>query len=201
MTRAARFSYFFLVAVIVLAAATHLATPLITVLFSYFALRKLYFGKRKWLSLVLFFVVVAATLYGLGFLIRQAFIAFPKIAAESIPPFIAYAQSHGIELPFSDLDSLKAAIVDVVKNEFLFVGNFARAATTQLAFVLIGIVVAVSLFLNPRVERNPDKRQGPNLFTAVTDEIKNRFRVFYGSFETVMGAQILISLVNTFVTA
>src|SRR6266567_3331520 len=135
MTPATRFSYFFLVAVIVLAAATHLATPLITVLFSYFDLRKLHFGKRKWLSLVLFFIVVAATLYGLGFLVRQAFVAF--------------AQSHGIELPFSDLDSLKAAIVDVVKNEFLFVGNFARAATTQLAFVLIGVVVAVSLFVNP----------------------------------------------------
>src|SRR5204863_8684653 len=117
MTPAARFSYFFLVAVIVLAAATHLATPLITVLFSYFALRKLYFGKRKWLALVLFFVVVAATLYGLGFLIRQAFVAHPKIAAESIPPFIAYAQSHGIGLPLSDLDSPKAALVDVAETE------------------------------------------------------------------------------------
>src|SRR6059058_4841757 len=201
MTPAARFSYFFLVAVIVLAAATHLATPLITVLFSYFALRKLYFGKRKWLSLVLFFVVVSATLYGLGFLIRQAFVAFPKIAAESIPPIIAYAQSHGIDLPFSDLDSLKAAIVDVVKNEFLFVGNFARTATTQVVFILIGIVVAVSLFLNPGVERNPDKLKGPNLFMAVTDEIKVRFRLFYASFETVMGAQIVISLINTCLTA
>jgi predicted PurR-regulated permease PerM len=201
MTPAARFSYFFLVAVIVLAAATHLATPLITVLFSYFALRKLYFGKRKWLSLVLFFVVVAATLYGLGFLIRQAIIDFPKIAAESLPPFIAYAQSHGIELPFSDLDSLKAAIVDVVKNEFLFVGNFARAATTQLAFVLIGIVVAVSLFLNPRMEKFSNKPRHSDLFTAVTDEIKIRFRLFYQSFETVMGAQIRISAINTFLTA
>src|SRR5438874_11258381 len=120
MTRATRFSYLFLVAVIVLAAATHLATPLITVLFSYFALRKLYFGKRKWLSLLLFFVVVSATLYCLGFLIRQAFVAFPKIAAESMPPIIAYSESHGIDLPFSDLDSLKAAIVDVLNNEFLF---------------------------------------------------------------------------------
>ena len=79
MPRATRFSYLFLIAVIVLAAATHLATPLITVLFSYFALRKLYFGKRKWLSLLLFFVVVSATLYGLGFLIRQAFVAFPTM--------------------------------------------------------------------------------------------------------------------------
>ena len=199
MTRATRFSYLFLVAVIVLAAAIHLATPLITVLFSYFALRKLYFGKRKWLSLLLFFVVVSATLYGLGFLIRQAFVAFPKIAADSIPPFISFAQSHGIELPFSDLDSLKSAIVDVVKNEFLFVGNFARAATTQLAFVLIGIVVAVSMFLNPRIEKS-SKPKSPSLFTAVTQEIKIRFQLFYQSFETVMGAQIRISAINTFLT-
>ena len=200
MTRATRFSYLFLVAVIVLAAATHLATPLITVLFSYFALRKLYFGKRKWLALVLFFVVVTATLYGLGFLIRQAFVAFPKIAAESIPPFIAYAQSKGIDLPFSDLDSLKAAIVDVVKNEFLFVGNFARAATTQLVFVLIGIVVAVSLFLNPRIEKSSNKPKRPDLFTTIPDEIKIRFQLFYQSFETVMGAQIRISAINTLLT-
>jgi len=201
MTRAARFSYFFVLAVIVLAGATHLTTPLVTVLFSYFALRKLKFAKRKWVSLVLFFIVVAATLSGLGFLIRQAFIAFPKIAAESIPPIIAYAQSHGVDLPFSDLDSLKAATVDVVKDEFLFVGNFARVATIQLVFVLIGIVVAVSLFLNPRVEKFSDKLKGPNLFTAMIDEIKIRFRLFYESFETVMGAQILISAINTVLTS
>src|SRR5947199_9222387 len=178
MTRAARFSYFFLIAVIVLAAAIHLATPLVTVLFSFVGLPKLCFGLRKWLSLVLFFVGVAATLYGLGFLIRQAFIAFPKIASESIPPFIAYAQSHGIELPFSDLDSLIAAILDVVKNEFLFVGNFARAASTQLGFVIIGIAVAVSLFLNPRIETFPSKPKSRNLFTTMTDDIKISFQLF-----------------------
>jgi predicted PurR-regulated permease PerM len=201
MTRAARFSFLFILAVIVLAGATHLATPLVTVLFSYFALRKLDFGKRKWISVALFLGVVAGVLYGFGFLIRQAFIAFPKIAAESIPPLIAYAQNHGIELPFSDLDSLKAATVDVIKDEFLFVGNFARVATKQLAFVLIGIVVAVSLFLNPRVEKYSSRPKGPNLFNAVTDEIKIRFRLFYESFETVMGAQILISTINTLLTA
>ena len=112
MTGAARFSYLFIVVVIVVAGATHLATPLLTVLFSYFALRKLYFGRRKWLSVALFLIVLSGTLYGFGFLIRQAFIAFPKIAADSIPPIIAYAQSHGIELPFSDLDSLKGATLD-----------------------------------------------------------------------------------------
>ena len=201
MTGAARFSYLFIVVVIVVAGATHLATPLLTVLFSYFALRKLYFGRRKWLSVALFLIVLSGTLYGFGFLIRQAFTAFPKIAADSIPPIIAYAQSHGIELPFSDLDSLKGATLDMIKDEFLFVGNFARAATKQFVFGLIGIVVAVSLFLNPGIQKFPTKPKNPNLFTAATDEIKIRFRLFYDSFETVMGAQLLISSINTFLTA
>jgi predicted PurR-regulated permease PerM len=201
MPRAARYSYFIIIGIIVLAGATHLATPLLAVLFSYFGLRKFNFVKRKWLSVSLFLVVVAGILYGFGYLIRQAFIALPKIAAESIPPFIAYAQSHGIELPFSDVETLKAATFDMIKDEFLFVGNFARTATTQFVFILIGIVVAVSLFLNPGVEKYSDKPKAPNLFTAVTDEIKVRFGLFYASFETVMGAQILISLVNTLLTA
>jgi predicted PurR-regulated permease PerM len=89
----------------------------------------------------------------------------------------------------------------VVQNEFLFVGNFARVATTQLVFVLIGIVVAVSLFLNPGIEKFSSKPKEANLFTAMIDEIKIRFRLFYESFETVMGAQILISAINTLLTA
>jgi predicted PurR-regulated permease PerM len=201
MTRAARFSYLFIVGIIVLAGVTHLATPLVTVLFAYFGLRKLNFVKRKWLAILFFLLVVAGTLYGFGYLIRQAFIALPKIAAESIPPMIVYAQNHGIDLPFSDVESLKAAIADMIKDEFLFVGNFARTATAQVVFILIGIVVAVSLFLNPKMEKYSDKPKGSNLFTAVTDEIRLRFQLFYQSFEIVMGAQIVISLINTFLTA
>ena len=201
MTRAARFSYLFIVGIIVLAGATHLATPLVTVLFAYFGLRKFNFVKRKWLAVLFFLLVVAGTLYGFGYLIRQAFIALPKIAAESIPPMIVYAQNHGIDLPFSDVESLKASIADMVKDEFLFVGNFARTATAQVVFILIGIVVAVSLFLNPKMEKYSDKPKGSNLFTAVTDEIRLRFQLFYQSFEIVMGAQIVISLINTFLTA
>jgi predicted PurR-regulated permease PerM len=201
MNRAARYSYLFIIGVLLLAGVTHLMTPLVTVLFAYFGLRSLNFVRRKWLSLLLFLVVVAATLSVFGYLIRQAVIALPKIAAESIPPMIAYAQSHGIDLPFTDIESLKASIVDMMKDEFRFVGNFARAATTQIIFVLIGLVVAVSLFLNPRVEKYSDNPRQPNLFAAVTDEIRIRFQLFYRSFETVMGAQILISAINTLLTA
>jgi predicted PurR-regulated permease PerM len=200
MTPAARASYAFIVSVFILAGATHLATPLVAVLFSYFALRRLRFSPNKWLSLGLFLVLIAVILYGIGWLVTQAVVALPKIAAESIPPLINWAQTRGIELPFSDLESLKATTADVAKDEFLFVGNFARAATRQLVFVIIAIVVAMSLFVRSsrRGGPQPDK---PSLFTALADEIRLRFQLFYESFERVMGAQLTISGINTVLTA
>jgi predicted PurR-regulated permease PerM len=200
MTPAARASFVFIVATIVLAGATHLATPLVVVLFSYFALRKLRVSRNKWLSLAVFLVLIAIILYGIGWLITLAVVALPKIAAESIPPIITWAQNHGFELPFSDLDSLKATTADVAKDEFLFVGNFARSATRQLVFVIIAIVVAMSLFV--RSNRQPTAvADKPSLFTALADEIKIRFQRFYESFERVMGAQLTISGINTVLTA
>src|SRR5436190_20199663 len=213
MTRAARFSYIFILVVLLLSGVLHLGTPLLTILFSYFALCKLDRAgdaisrgklkprKRQWLSVLLFLVLVSGILYGLGYLIKQAIDALPKIANESIPRIIAYAKSEGIELPFEDVEGLKAAIMDMMKDEFKQVGNFARATTKQLLFILIGIVVAVSLFLNPDVEKQVGRGKNHNLFTEFADEIVQRFRCFYESFSTVIGAQIIISGINTLLTA
>ena len=55
-----RLSYGVLALTIVLAGVLHLGTPLLVVLFSYFALRQLcYLTKRKWLALILFSIIVA----------------------------------------------------------------------------------------------------------------------------------------------
>jgi len=60
MIAPARLSYAVLAATIILAGLLHLGVPLLVVLFSYFALRQLYFlTKRKWLALILFGIVVA----------------------------------------------------------------------------------------------------------------------------------------------
>jgi predicted PurR-regulated permease PerM len=200
MTRAARISHAFIVAVIVLAGAARLATPLVTVLFSYFALRKLNFVKRKFLAVIIFLVVVAIVLYGIGYLVRQAVVQLPTIFAESFPPFMAYAQAHGIDLPFSDMDSLKGAIVDTLKEQFLFVGNLSRTATRQLVFIIIAIVVAMSLFFRSG-KRFVEGAEAPNLLTSLSQEVTIRFRTFYESFERVMGAQLTISAINTVLTA
>jgi predicted PurR-regulated permease PerM len=72
----------------------------------------------------------------------------------------------------------------------------------QLAAILIGIVVAVSLFINSRFDLAADKSaHSNNLYTLTAAEITKRFSILYESFATVMGAQIIISAINTALTA
>ena len=72
----------------------------------------------------------------------------------------------------------------------------------MLLFILIAIVAASSLFLksgfNPYRETHAVKN---NLYSVCSDEVSARFRDFYRSFATVMGAQITISSINTILTA
>jgi predicted PurR-regulated permease PerM len=200
MTPAAHASYAFIVGILILAGAAHLGTPLVAMLFAYFALRKLQLTKHRWLSLALFLVVVAVVLFGIGWLIAQAVVELPKVGDETIPPLARWAESHGIQLPFSDVETLKATILDVGEKELLVAGNVTRAIGRQLVFVLIAIFVAMSLFVR---SRSPHRggHDKPSLFTAVAEELKIRFSLFYESFERVMGAQITISSINTVLTA
>ena len=204
MTKQARISYWFIFVTIVLVGWLHLATPLLTTLFSYFALRKLSFGTtRKWLPVSLFVIVVIGITYGLAHFSNQALKALPKIAETTIPSIIDWAEERDIDLPFTDFQSLKTMAMTAVKEvkNIGNVANFAKIATTQLVFLVIGCVVAISLFFNAQVVLDRGAHPVNNLYAACADEIAGRFRSLYRSFVTVMGAQILISTINTAVTS
>src|SRR5216117_1082823 len=90
-----RLSYVVLAATIILAGLLHLGVPLLVVLFSYFALRQLYFlTRKKWLALILFGVVVAGICTAAVFLTRLAVLALPNVADTSIPSASALAQKR-----------------------------------------------------------------------------------------------------------
>jgi predicted PurR-regulated permease PerM len=82
------------------------------------------------------------------------------------------------------------------------VANFAKSATTTIVFSILGIVAAGSLFYKTGLDphRGTHRLQN-NLYSVCCDEVSTRFRDFYRSFATVMGAQLTISLVNTALTA
>src|SRR5213079_1105748 len=201
-----RVSYAVLAATIILAGVLHLGAPLLVVLFSYFALRQLYsLTRRKWLALTLFVIAVAGLAAAGVYFTRAAILALPDVADTSIPSASAWAQKRQIELPFTDFESLRQVVIDALGQEANYlrnVANFARSTTAVLVFCVLGIVAAGSLFLKTGL----DPYRGThavknNLYSISCDEVSTRFRDFYRSFATVMGAQLTISLINTMLTA
>src|SRR5262249_62072151 len=82
-----RLSYVVLASTIVLVGLLHLGVPLLIVLFSYFALRQLYFlTKRKWLALILFGLVVAGIATAAVFFSPAALFPLPDVAVTSFSP-------------------------------------------------------------------------------------------------------------------
>lgn len=202
MTTSARISYVIMAVLLVLIGWLHLATLVLTGLFGYFALNFLSFGKSKALGVLLYVIGVVGIGYGLVFFLRQAYKTLPEIADSSIPAVVNFAEKQGIELPFSDYASAKTLAIQEVKDSVTNIGRYAREATVQVAMLLIGLVVAVSLFLNARwgTESDPDVAKG-SLYSTVVRELAQRFETFYASFARVIGAQIIISIFNTGLTA
>ncbi len=198
--RSLKISYLLFLVILASISLLHLTTGLVAILFSYLALKKLTFGsKRKLPAIILFCILLAAIFYGFGYFVKHTLAAVPEIVDKSLPQIVQFATEHGIELPFSDLDSFKNTILEQVRSALGYLGNFARIATFESVFFIIGIVVAVGIFLNPHIDDN--RTPHPlNLFSLHTGHLAALYSSFYKSFETVMGAQVIISAINTFLT-
>lgn len=198
----ARISYGIMLALLAMIGWLHLATLVLTALFGYFAIRALSFGGRKWLAVTLYLILVSALFVGLVYFSKQAYVTLPKIANTSIPAVVEFAEKQGMELPFTDVASLKVLALAEVREKFANVGIYLRGAMFEIASFIIGLVLPVSLFLNSRfqMEGDPHAVKG-SLYSLVSRELGLRFRTFFHSFSTVIGAQIMISAINTALTA
>jgi predicted PurR-regulated permease PerM len=202
MTTPARISYGIMAVLLVLTGWLHLATLVFSSLFGYFALRLFSFGRSRLLGVVLYVFAVTGISVGVFYFSRQVYVTLPKIAETTIPAVTEYAERQGVELPFTDYASLKTLAMNEVKERVANFGRYARTVLIQVAMLIIGLVVAVSLFLNARweMEGDPHAVKG-SLYALVSQELALRFRTFYRSFATVIGAQLFISVINTTLTA
>jgi predicted PurR-regulated permease PerM len=201
MTHAIRISYVTMAVLLVLVGLFHLGVLVITAFFGYFALEKFSFGRSKILGLIIYLVVVVGIGWGLFFFSHRAIKALPEIAERTIPAVVEFAQKKGIELPFSDYASLKTTALDEVRNKAANVGRYAKEAVFQIAQVIVGLIVAASLFLDARWGTSDPQSSGDNAYASFVRELAARFSTFYKSFGRVMGAQIIISTINTALTA
>jgi len=202
MSQPARISYVIMAVLLLLIGWLHLGTLILTVLFGSFALQQFSFGRSKLLGAGLYLIAVVVIACGLFYFSRQAYIAAPKIAETTIPAVVEYAEKQGVELPFTDYASLKTVAINEVREDVANVGRHIRAAAFQIVLLLIGLVVAMGLFLNATwgTENDPQTSRD-SLYATVVRELDVRARTFYRSFSKVIGAQIVISLINTALTA
>jgi predicted PurR-regulated permease PerM len=202
MSHSLRNSYITMAVFLVLIGVFHIGVLVITAFFGYFALEKFSFGRSKILGLIIYLVVIAAIGCGLFIFSKRAYKALPEIAERTISDVGEFAEKKGIQLPFSDYASLKSAALAEVKDKAANVGRYAREAAFQFAMVIIGLIVAASLFLNARWGTESDPQSsGDNAYASFVRELAARFSTFYKSFCRVMGAQIIISAINTGFTA
>jgi len=202
MNQSTRISYVIMAALLVLVGCFHLGTLVLSALFGFFALQVFSFGRSKFLGITLYVVVVALIGWGMVYFSRQAYLTLPKIVETTIPAVAEFAERQGFELPFTDYASLKSKAVDQAKQDIAGVGRHAREAAFKFVQLIIGLVVAASLFLSAKwgSENEPGTARD-NLYTTVVQQLSQRFETFFRSFSKVIGAQIIISVINTGLTS
>ncbi len=202
MNRATKISYVLMAVLLLMIGLLHMSTLLLTGLFSYFALERLSFGRWKRTSAILFLVLLSALAYGAFYFAKKAIVARPNIAETTVPAVIGLAEKYDVDMPFTDYESLKKLAMDSLSDRWTRFGAYAKTMATQAASFLIGVVVALSLFLSTKVNLGEsDDAVKDNLYATTGSELLSRCRTFYASFVTVMGAQLIISIINTALTA
>lgn len=178
-----------------------LGTLFVAALFSYFALDQLQVLRKRWLTLLVFFVLVAVICSGIGYAVDQAVHNLPRVAMTAIPSIAQFAKEKNIELPFSDWDSLKVFALDTVRDELHSVGTFTKSAVKHFAMILVGVVAAVSLFVNSDFTRGQGNPSRSDLYSVFWRDLAARFCSLYQAFKVVMKAQLIIATINTGMTA
>ena len=178
-----------------------LGTPLISILFGFLILH--YIGKvipRRW-AIVTFCVLVLVLFYLFYLFVQEAVRALPQTVNKSMPVIASLAREYGIETPFQNPEGLKAYVLDALESQLHFLARFVQVFTKEFVYVIIALVATTGIFTTRCFDLGRDTYPiSNNLYTAFTERLEVRFGNFFKSFHTVMGAQVLISLVNTFFT-
>lgn len=202
MSQTNRNSFIIVAVLAVMVGLLHLGTFLLAILFGYLALRTFCIGGRRRLGVTIYLVTVITVGVGLVYFSSLAYRTFPRIAQTAIPAVVEFAEKNGIELPFTDYASLKATALDEAQEGFSVIGKYATAASFQFVLVIAGLVVALGIFLGDGWTTDHSEFSHPeNLYLTTTRALTARFKSFYDSFAKVLGAQIIISAINTALTA
>lgn len=205
MSRAKKTSYALMAAILVVIIWFRLGHVLLAALFSYMILD---LSRRKFQqymrpvyarasALLVLGVAFSAMTWMLLRFMRQLFSTLPQLTGESVLKAVQLADSWNIDLPFENVNELKSIVLDRLFANAHMLTVTSTFLTKEVFHIILAIAIAVLFFVT---EDKPGKT-APNLFEAVRLEFNSRVRMFMTGFEKVFGAQVIISAVNTGMTA
>lgn len=152
----------------------------------------------RWLSVLTFAVTASALAWIFSQFAALAIQKVPVILGTVIPHVDALASTYGVQLPFENLEELKEIIIREVKVNAGSITHTSGLLTKGVFQFFVGVFVAVLCFLNAGGKPRPF---APNLYDRLRREYIQRVQTFMLGFEKVLGAQVLISAINTCITA
>lgn len=196
-------SYLLVLLALIVVARFHLGAALIAGLFATMILNQANRGLRdagaspflsRWLSVGLFLV--------LGALLSMIFVAFVRIGLSRLPLLLdrvlprldALSGRFGVEFPVDNVADLRAFILETAKDNARSISAASGLLTRGFFQIVAAVAVALLRFLAPAVDGKPVKG---GLEAEFAHECSERLALFTGSFDRVMGAQVVISAINT----
>ena len=148
------------------------------------------------LSLLIFLVTAVGVAWMFIFFLKLTLLRTPAILTVLIPRIHSMAESYGFDLPFEDLHQLRQIILQTVKENAGDVTEASGLLTKRVFQIIVSVFVAILCFLSegPRTGRD-------TLFDSIRREVDDRVGLFMRGFEKILGAQVLVSFINTGITA
>lgn len=153
-------------------------------------------AAARWLAAIAFIATAAVIIVVFLRFIKQTLATLPGIVEVALPQVMALAQKYGLELPFADFHDLRDFVNKKILANALSITKASTLLTREVFHMAIGVVAAMIFFAG---ERAP--KYETNIFDAVRKETNLRICIFMLSFRKIFGAQIIISIINTMLTA
>ncbi|MBI4376487.1 MAG: AI-2E family transporter [Elusimicrobia bacterium] len=186
-------------------AALNLGGALLAGLFSYMildlscrALLRAGCSRRlaRWLSLLFLSLAITGGVLLVANFIRNTLVTAPQIAVAVVPKVIEAANRYGVQVPFENVLQLRELALRSLGENLGSVTQATGIFTAGTLRILFSVAVAILFFMTPA-----GARRGDSLYSKLTEEIGSRISLFMAGFEKVLGAQVIISLINTALTA
>lgn len=149
----------------------------------------------RWIAVAVF-AILASALAGIFIaFLRVGLVRLPVLLDTLLPKLGTFAERFGIDFPADNAKELRDVVVTAARENSLSIGKTSGLLTRGFFQIVIGMFAAMMRFLTPA-----QPEHGGHLYDSLRHEINARVTLFMLSFERVVGAQVLISTLNTLLT-